>query len=156
MGLFPPWNYVTNYGMYHFQQNAGYTSIFSPPTPKAPESAQIDVTRLLIQWVLVAFAVAAIILFLRLRYPVKSEAIVSAKMKEQSNRSSLEKATQQRDDTEEQRFEDRILCEDDACIGILNNKGICGECGRTPAQVRAGKVDMDDLTYSGLPWKKGK
>jgi hypothetical protein len=36
----------------------------------------------------------------------------------------------------ENSFENRVLCEDEACIGILNSEGICTQCGRTPAQVR--------------------
>jgi len=35
-------------------------------------------------------------------------------------------------------FEDRVLCEDGACIGTLNSKGICTTCGRAPDEVRAG------------------
>jgi hypothetical protein len=33
---------------------------------------------------------------------------------------------------------ERILCADDSCIGILNPEGICTECGRTPAEVQKG------------------
>jgi hypothetical protein len=27
-------------------------------------------------------------------------------------------------------FADRILCSDGACIGVINEKGICKECGK--------------------------
>ena len=27
-------------------------------------------------------------------------------------------------------LEDRILCSDDACIGLIGADGLCGECGR--------------------------
>ncbi|MGC8493360.1 MAG: hypothetical protein ACP5SH_16655 [Syntrophobacteraceae bacterium] len=153
MGLFPPWS---RFGLNVDQVNAGYACLFSPPVSTYSQSVQVDMTRLLMQWALVALSVAAILLFLKLLHPSKPEVIVPAETKEQnSGRSPPPQATQQCDEADVT-FENRVLCEDDACIGILNSKGICTECGRTPIQIRAKRVDIDDLTYSGLPWKNGK
>lgn len=27
-------------------------------------------------------------------------------------------------------FSDRILCSDGTCIGVINEQGVCGECGK--------------------------
>lgn len=33
---------------------------------------------------------------------------------------------------------DRVLCEDGNCIGVLDQRGVCKECGRTHEEVRSG------------------
>ena len=49
-------------------------------------------------------------------------------------------------------FEDRILCADGGCIGILDRCGVCTQCGRTPDEAGMGlkrkKYESlhDDLT----------
>ncbi len=36
----------------------------------------------------------------------------------------------QSDDMGGSDFEDRILCGDETCTGIINEKGVCGVCGK--------------------------
>jgi hypothetical protein len=31
-------------------------------------------------------------------------------------------------------LEDRILCSDETCTGVINEKGICGTCGKSGAE----------------------
>jgi TM2 domain-containing membrane protein YozV len=35
------------------------------------------------------------------------------------------------------RLTEKILCEDGSCIGVLDQRGVCKECGRTPEEVKA-------------------
>jgi hypothetical protein len=34
-------------------------------------------------------------------------------------------------------LENRVLCADGLCIGVIDERGVCCECGRTPEQARA-------------------
>lgn len=36
------------------------------------------------------------------------------------------------------RITERTLCEDDSCIGVLDPRGVCKGCGRTPEEVKSG------------------
>ena len=38
------------------------------------------------------------------------------------------------DDTCETGFSDRLLCSDGSCIGVINEQGICKECGKPYTQ----------------------
>lgn len=47
-------------------------------------------------------------------------------------------------------FENRILCEDGGCIGILDTSGVCTQCGRTADEVRMGlKRRRSEAAYRG-------
>lgn len=67
MGLFPPWQHTCNVGMYdiHSEQPAGYFFIASKPQAKSESKyagIEIDTSRLLIQWVIVATLTAAFLI----------------------------------------------------------------------------------------------
>ncbi|MEW6267425.1 MAG: hypothetical protein AB1641_30505 [Thermodesulfobacteriota bacterium] len=32
-------------------------------------------------------------------------------------------------------LENRVLCRDESCIGIINEAGVCTECGRRPEEI---------------------
>ena len=52
--------------------------------------------------------------------------------------------SQEKMETEHRGIEDRneaderTICPDDNCIGIIESEGICSECGRTPQEVEIG------------------
>ena len=48
-------------------------------------------------------------------------------------------------------FEDRVLCEDEGCVGTLNKKGVCTQCGRTPAEVKSGILNKKLQSVSNFP-----
>jgi|LGOV01.1.fsa_nt_gb hypothetical protein len=50
----------------------------------------------------------------------------------------LNNADHQTQKSEKNTSTDRILCENGSCIGVLNQQGICKNCGRTPEEVRSG------------------
>ena len=60
MGIFPPWTYTLNTDKVNSESPAGYALIFSPPETQNKASAafgiKIDITRLLIQWIVVGGA----------------------------------------------------------------------------------------------------
>lgn len=58
MGIFPPWVSVLHGGRVHIEKPAGYAFVFSSPTTAGPRyGVRIDLTRLFLQWVIVAFVV---------------------------------------------------------------------------------------------------
>jgi hypothetical protein len=63
MGIFPPWTYTLNTDKVNSESPAGYALIFSPPETQYKASAafgiKIDITRLIIQWVVVGAATFA-------------------------------------------------------------------------------------------------
>jgi len=40
----------------------------------------------------------------------------------------------------------KTLCSDDSCIGVINYDGVCSECGRTPEEISMG-VERKDSQY---------
>jgi len=52
--------------------------------------------------------------------------------------------------TDELDLEQRELCPDGACIGVLGPEGRCNECGRTRAQAEAG-VEVDAAVEATPP-----
>ena len=66
MGLFPPWTYTLDAQSIHREKPAGYALIIAPPAPEKDAPAfgvRLDVSRLLVQWlVLVAATWVAILL----------------------------------------------------------------------------------------------
>ena len=65
MGIFPPWTDSFHYESLHSQGAAGYGFILDPPKTEMLHSITIDVSRLLVQWVVVALAVGCGLLYLR-------------------------------------------------------------------------------------------
>ena len=65
MGLFPPWVYTRDARSVHSRKSAGYYFIFTPPAPEynySSNGVRLDVSRLLIQWLVVATSVAGFFL----------------------------------------------------------------------------------------------
>lgn len=59
MGLFPPWTYTRYAQSIHSEKPAGYALIISPPGPEKDAPAfgvKIDVSRLIVQWLVLAAA----------------------------------------------------------------------------------------------------
>jgi hypothetical protein len=52
IGLYPPWTETYYSAKYNSEQPKGYSLIFSPPTTYLPQGIKIDVTRLVVQWIL--------------------------------------------------------------------------------------------------------
>lgn len=66
MGVFPPWNRVSEAPAYHLERSAGYAPVFLPPLDLLRYShIQVNVRRLLVQWGAVAIATIAIVWALR-------------------------------------------------------------------------------------------
>lgn len=65
MGVFPPWMDSFSYEQLHSQGAGGYAFIFDPPKAEILHTVSIDLSRLVVQWVVVALAVGGGILFLR-------------------------------------------------------------------------------------------
>jgi len=66
MGLFPPWTHTFNAESGHHEKPAGYALIVAPPKPefhKAFFGVRLDISRLLIQWVVLFAATGGLILF---------------------------------------------------------------------------------------------
>jgi hypothetical protein len=64
MGVFPPWKQAFKFEEYQNENPAGYGFIFSPPRPHSiAYSVSLDVSRLLVQWVVVILA-AGLFIFL--------------------------------------------------------------------------------------------
>lgn len=53
MGIFPPWKLTLNSHKFRDQEPAGYRLLINPPESEGWYSAEIDLTRLLVQWILV-------------------------------------------------------------------------------------------------------
>jgi len=59
MGLFPPWTYTLDAPSVHREKPAGYALIISPPGPEKHAPAygvRIDISRLIVQWLVLAAA----------------------------------------------------------------------------------------------------
>lgn len=59
MGLIPPWTYTLEAQTIHRVRPAGYALIISPPDPEENAAAfgvKIDISRLIIQWLVLAAA----------------------------------------------------------------------------------------------------
>lgn len=59
MGLFPPWIYTLNAQSINREKPAGYALIISPPEPEKNAVAfgvKIDISRLIVQWLVLATA----------------------------------------------------------------------------------------------------
>lgn len=59
MGLFPPWTYVFHIQTVHSEKPAGYAFIAEPPMPEhndAPFGVKIDISRLVVQWLVLSAA----------------------------------------------------------------------------------------------------
>lgn len=65
MGIFPPWTDSFHYEQLHSQGAAGYSFIFDPPRAQLLHSITIDVSRLFVQWVVVALTVGCGFLYLK-------------------------------------------------------------------------------------------
>ena len=69
MGIFPPWSdsflYTDSSLQVHTQGAAGYSFILDPPKAEMLHTITIDVSRLFVQWVVVALAVGCGFLYLR-------------------------------------------------------------------------------------------
>ena len=67
MGLFPPWTYTLDAESIHRERPAGYELIFDPPRPeylsKDYGGVRLDISRLLIQWIVLSAATGGLILF---------------------------------------------------------------------------------------------
>ena len=65
MGLYPPWTYTFDAQSIHSEKPAGYDLIFTPPLPERDAPAfgvRMDISRLLIQWFVLAAATTAVVL----------------------------------------------------------------------------------------------
>lgn len=68
MGLFPPWTYTLDATSIHREKPAGYALIVSPPNPENDAPAfgvRLDISRLLIQWLILAAAAGGLLLLAR-------------------------------------------------------------------------------------------
>lgn len=68
LGLFPPWVYTFNYQSVHAERPAHYAFIAWPPEPKMGGFAHgvaIDISRLLVQWLVLGAAIGFGMFFTR-------------------------------------------------------------------------------------------
>ena len=68
MGLFPPWTYTLDHESTHRKRPAGYALILEPPGPESTHVAfgvEIDVWRLLVQWLVLGAAIGVALLLVR-------------------------------------------------------------------------------------------
>ena len=66
MGVFPPWNRVSEAPAYHLERSAGYAPVFLPPLSLLRYShIRLNVRRLLVQWGAVVIATIALVRALR-------------------------------------------------------------------------------------------
>ena len=65
MGIFPPWTDSFQYETVHSQGAAGYSFILDPPKAELLHSITIDLSRLVVQWVVVVLAVGGSVLYCR-------------------------------------------------------------------------------------------
>jgi hypothetical protein len=70
MGLFPPWLYTVDAPGFTSSDPAGYSFIAAPPSRRFSrpiDGVRFDVTRLLVQWTLVAGGLGATLLLVQRR-----------------------------------------------------------------------------------------
>jgi hypothetical protein len=68
MGLLPPWIYTLDAGSIEREKPAGYALIVSPPNPEKDLPAfgvRLDISRLLIQWLVLVAATDGLLLLTR-------------------------------------------------------------------------------------------
>jgi hypothetical protein len=73
MGLFPPWIHTFNVKAVNIERAGNYGFMFSPPPPERNLSflneklwgVRLDVSRLLIQWILVVVIVCGLVVLLK-------------------------------------------------------------------------------------------
>ncbi len=73
MGLFPPWVHTVNVKTIKIERAGNYGFMFSPPPPEPNLpflneklwGVRLDVSRLLIQWILVVVIVCGLVVFLK-------------------------------------------------------------------------------------------
>lgn len=68
MGIFPPWTYTLDAKSIHREKPAGYALIVSPPSPENDAPAfgvRLDISRLLIQWLVLIVATGGLLLLTR-------------------------------------------------------------------------------------------
>lgn len=68
IGIFPPWTYTLDAQSIHREKPAGYAFIVSPPNPEENAPAfgvQLDIPRLLIQWLVLVAATGGLLLLAR-------------------------------------------------------------------------------------------
>jgi len=69
IGLFPPWTYTFDAQSIHSEKPAGYALIVSPPGPEETGSpafgVRLDISRLLVQWLVLVAATGDLILLTR-------------------------------------------------------------------------------------------
>lgn len=68
IGIFPPWTYTLEAQSIHREKPAGYAFIVSPPNPEENAPAfgvQLDIPRLLIQWLVLVAATGGLLLLAR-------------------------------------------------------------------------------------------
>lgn len=68
MGIFPPWTYTFDWGSTHSEKSAGYGLIVSPPNPEQDGPSfgvRLDISRLLVQWLVLVAATSGLILLTR-------------------------------------------------------------------------------------------
>jgi len=56
MGLFLPWKHTLDYESIRWERPAGYAFIALPPEPEGAIGARIDISRLIVQWLILAAA----------------------------------------------------------------------------------------------------
>ena len=59
IGILPPWNYTYKYSSTYRETDAGYSFIMSPPTAQGRQGIKIDISRLVIQWIVTIVATTA-------------------------------------------------------------------------------------------------
>jgi hypothetical protein len=70
MGLFPPWACISYFQFVGQSNPAGYSFILSPPSPETDKpfsGVELDINRLVIQWIMVAIAISAALALLHKR-----------------------------------------------------------------------------------------
>jgi len=65
MGMFPPWTKTFHYEQVHSEGPAGYALIIEPPKADMLYTVKIDLSRLFVQWIVVAMAVGGGLLYFR-------------------------------------------------------------------------------------------
>ena len=51
IGIIPPWNYTYKTSSIYIEKDAGYSFIMSPPPARGRHGIKIDISRLVIQWI---------------------------------------------------------------------------------------------------------
>ena len=59
IGVIPPWNYTYKSSSTYRETDAGYSFIMSPPPARGGHGIKIDISRLVIQWIVTIAATTA-------------------------------------------------------------------------------------------------